>query len=244
MVDLQLMPKLDLHCHLEGAFRTTTLYALYQQQSSFKDNGFADFKGRVSLGGQSASTDVWFEKFFMSVKAITKQEHLVQLTTDCIEDAYQDGIIYREIRYAPYFIHDLTGLAIEAIIEAVIEGNRQGQEKFPVKTELILIAQQPDGLAKAEHIVQLAHRYQHVGVDIASLINEPPLEIYRPAMQKAKELGLHITIHAGEFQGADSVRTALIDLGAERIGHGIHFEVAILLLDHLQDCLILYRANP
>lgn len=217
--------KIELHCHLEGAFRAATLLKLNQLSDpiTYADMTLQDYLPEVCLLGQSApfsGEGSWFEKFVNSLKPIQTQEDLARLTYDCIDDAHNDGIIYRELRYAPYFIEDLTPLSKEEGIEAILEGQRRAAVSLPVHTELIMIAQQSDGIEKCETVVDLALKYNHVAVDIAGLQNDLPLETYILPMRHAKENGLHITIHSGEFEGAESVRVAVEQLGADRIGHG------------------------
>lgn len=208
------LAKLDIHCHLEGAFRVSTLQALYARE------GLAVESDRLSLNGRVAGFRDWFDIFIKGIEAIKTQDDLARLTYDCVQDAYLDGIIYRSLRYAPYFIEAFSPLSKEQAIEAVIEGQRQAANDFPVHTELIMIAQQSDGEEAAFHIVRLADQYNHVAVDIAGAVDNHPLSMYVEPMHFAKEKGLHITIHAGEFEGAESVRVAIEELGAERIGHG------------------------
>lgn len=160
------------------------------------------------------------------------------LSYDFVKRQAKQNIIYTEVRYSPHLLAkggDIGGTETVdpiPVVDAVTRGLRRGEKDFGIMVNQILccIAWRPDW---ADDVVQLAHDKRTdspcaiVGVDIAAgeehfdkdgfpHLHEPHFE----AFQRAKELGLNITIHAGEVGGSDFVQRAVNEYGATRIGHG------------------------
>lgn len=165
-------------------------------------------------------------------------ELIERLAYDFAKRQAKQNIIYTEVRYSPHLLSkggDIGGTEVVdpvPVINAVTQGLRRGEKDFGIIINQILccIAWRPDW---ADEVIQLAHDRRNdapcaiVGVDIAAgeehfdkdgfpHLHEPHFE----AFQRAKELGLNITIHAGEVGGSAFVRRAVDEYGAMRIGHG------------------------
>jgi adenosine deaminase len=227
-LDIPALPKAHLHLHLEGSIRPTTILDLYRRQgSSFADLTLNQVIARAQMTPADTSFFDFLGKFEFIMPCIHTADDLGRVTRETIADAHADGVCYVELRFCPHFIEAWTGIPALASIEAVIEGAQVGQADYPdVVTTLTLIIDQTRGDAAGEEAVRWAARYYNHGVgtssvDIACDPNVCPLTDYEPACTLARDLGVGITVHAGETQGPQSVRVAVERLHATRIGHGI-----------------------
>lgn len=219
-------PKLDLHCHLEGAMRPATILDLYRQNhNQHLTSTVEDIIPLVQINGTEQGFHDWLPLFDTARRAIQTQDDIVRITVEAVEDAARENVVYFELRYSPFFINEVNDLAPEAVVAAAIEGRRQAAARFPdLPVEMILIAQQTGGEAECNAVVDLAEQYRDAGhgsVDIAGDMTRLPLDLYGPIFTRAHDAGLNITVHAGELAPAYTVRTAVEELHASRVGHGI-----------------------
>lgn len=164
---------------------------------------------------------------------------LEQLAFDFCKRQAEQKIIYTEVRYNPHllaengsFVKSNKPIDPRPVIDAITKGLRCGEKEFGITVNQILccITWRPDW---AEEIIDLAYEFRNnvpcavVGVDIAAgeehfdSIQHPDLyEPHYKAFQKAQELGLNITMHAGEVAGTKNIEIAVEKFGATRIGHG------------------------
>jgi adenosine deaminase len=241
-VNTVLLPKVHLHLHLEGAIRPTTLLELYREQGGANAHlTLEQVTQRAQITAQDVTFADFLAKFAFIMPALRQPEHLVRITREALADAAADGVRYVELRFSPHYIQRYSGLHPFAAIEAVIEGLSHGLAEYPdVEATLTLIIDQARGPEAGEEAVAWAARYQGPqtrlnAIDIAGDPSRHPLEAYARACRQARDLGLGITVHAGETQGPASVRTAIEVLGTSRIGHGIRAvedpEVLALVLE-------------
>lgn len=134
------------------------------------------------------------------------------------------GLLYAEVRFAPQ-LHTRHGLRQEQAVQAVLAGLAQAEKESPdFHSQAILCCMRGGGQAENQETIELTAQYLGQGVcaaDLAGAEGLYPTADYRNIFARAKDLGLPFTIHAGEAAGPESVRTA-VELGAARIGHGVH----------------------
>jgi adenosine deaminase len=160
-----------------------------------------------------------YVKYFDDAIAVMQsQEALERIAFELCEDSAAENIDYLEVRWAPR-LHLRNGLTVEQVIESVLAGLRAG----PVDAVAIVCAMRQhsveDNVALARSAGPFAGRGV-VGFDLAGDEARYPAERQRPAFEAARAAGLHLTCHAGEAGEPSSVEEAL-DLGAERIAHGV-----------------------
>ena len=151
------------------------------------------------------------------------RDALRRVAAECAEDLAADGVVYAEVRYAPEQ-HLEGGLTLDEVVDAVNEGLREGERrtggKITVRRAAHRHAAHP-ALPGDSRAHRRAPRPRVAGFDIAGgEIGNPPAA-HLPAFQHLKRANCHITIHAGEAVGAESVHEAVQVCGAERIGHGV-----------------------
>lgn len=222
--EIRRWPKVDLHCHLEGAIRPATIHDLYSRNHGAAAPTLEELLPQIQVTGQEQSLFDFLAKFDAIMPCLKSEADLERITLEVAADAVADGIVYREIRFCPHFIADFTGMSPRAATEAVVRAKEQAEAVFPILLELILIVPQYGGEQIGNETVDLALAYANQGVravDVAGDIRQFNLETYGRVFSRAAEAGLGITIHAGEVTPADTVRLAIEVLHANRIGHGI-----------------------
>ncbi len=211
-MDMRSLPKVELHRHLEGAVRPATILDLFRKnRREYLDTPLCEILPRIQITGFERSLADFLARFEFFMPCIHTASDISRITAEAIEDCANDGIVYAELRFSPAFIRRLTGLSYSEAVEAVLEGARGAGPAIPVN--FILIVPQPEGERVAWDTVRLAADYLSNGVT--------GVEEYARAVAWARANGLGVTVHAGEAQGPSSVRVAVEQLGATRIGHGV-----------------------
>lgn len=222
--DMRSFPKVELHRHLEGAVRPATILDLFRRnRREYLDASLCEILPRVQITGSERSLADFLSKFEFFMPCIQTASDISRITSEAIEDCAVDGIVYAELRFSPAFIRRLTGLSYLEAVEAVLQG-AQAAASHDIAVNFILIVPQPAGERVAWDTVRLAADYLSngvTGVDIADDTRALGLEEYVRPMAWARANGLGVTIHAGEAEGPSSVRVAVEQLGAGRIGHGV-----------------------
>lgn len=215
------LPKVELHHHLDGAVRPETIIELagkYGVELPEKDPvKLADWFHR---GADRKSLALYLEGFGLVLKVMQTEEALTRIARENLEDLAEHNVAYAEIRFAPELCVE-GGLNLESIVEAVLEGLRQGKEKTGVCFGLILCAMRDreNSLEIAELAVSFRTKGA-VGFDIAGDEHGHPPKKHLEAFHYIQNRNFNITIHAGEAFGVESIWQSIQVCGAHRIGHG------------------------
>jgi adenosine deaminase len=219
-LDLVALPKVQLHCHLEGTVRGETFRALAAKYG-------------VELGERADPARTYaFETFgeflllFAKVsETLRRPEDFAMIARDYVADAAAQGVVYAEIFISPsvwtFFHHELD---IRATVEAIRTALDEAGGPHGLEVALIADLTRNFGPERAEAIARQAVTLRDLGVIGVGLGGDEsrfPPELYERAYANARDGGLHGVVHAGEAAGAVSVRNAIDVLGAERIGHGV-----------------------
>jgi adenosine deaminase len=152
---------------------------------------------------------------------------LERVAYELVEDMAREHVIYAEIRYAPQLLMR-RGLSIQDAIDAVTAGLQEARKTLGVRTGQLICCLRHDPSALSHEVAQYAisnwRPGRVVGLDLAADEALYPGFPHRTAFRLARGVGMPRTVHAGEAAGADSVREAIMLLGAQRIGHGVHLE--------------------
>ncbi|HDL85114.1 MAG TPA: adenosine deaminase [Candidatus Acetothermia bacterium] len=220
---VQGLPKFDLHVHLDGSMRPETVIELAQFLPP--DRRFPpDFDLHKALTPpQRCTLEEYLQAFKITGAVLQSEETLERAAYELCEDAAREDVIYMEIRFAP-LLHVKQGLFPNQVIESVLTGMRRAEETYPFRTSLIVCGLKHEPPERSIETAQLGAEYRDAGVvgfDLAGPENGFPPALHHEAIEIARRSGLHVTIHAGEGCCPAHIREA-IDLGAERIGHGVY----------------------
>lgn len=205
------MKKVELHVHLDGSIRPTTI-------SELLNIDLEDAINESTLKTKAKSLKEYLEKFDIPLKIMQTKDNLERVAKELAEDLRNDNVIYTEIRFAPNK-HVNNGLTLDEVVTSILKGLK----KVPIKTNLILCMMRGDSYQENLNVIKLAKKYLNKGVvaiDLAGNEASYPVMEYQELFKIAKKEGIPFTIHAGEGDGFESVKNA-IQLGAKRIGHGI-----------------------
>ena len=222
-------PKVDLHLHLDGSFRTSTIWELVLKQGVPMPAGsLEEYEAWMEKCSNAEDVNDFLKMFDAPLQVMQDRESIIRVTKELIEDLAKLGLEYAEIRFAPQ-LHTAKGLSQREAIEAVLEGRRQGMEENPSIYIGIITCMMCQGTEKVNwdanmETATICHEYLDKGVvclDLAGAEGIVPLSNFAPLFKKAQELGTPCICHAGDSQDWRTVKDA-IDMGALRIGHGHH----------------------
>jgi adenosine deaminase len=221
-------PKVLLHDHLDGGLRPATVVDLAEVSGyrSLPTTDVDELAGWFASASGSGSLERYLETFGHAVGVMQERDGLVRVAAECAEDLAGDGVVYAEVRFAPE-LHVERGLALDAVVEAVLEGFRLGTERAAraghrIRVGCLLTAMRH--AARSREIAELAVRYRDdgvVGFDIAGAEAGFPPTRHLDAFEFVRQQNGHFTIHAGEAFGLPSIWEALQWCGADRLGHGM-----------------------
>ena len=222
-------PKLDLHLHLDGSVPPETLFQLAKEQGvPVPGETLAGYLEYIRRCAQCGSVNEYLKMFDLPVAVMQDRNSLTRVTRELICLLYRQNLAYAEIRFAPQ-LHTRKGLSQAGAVEAVLAGREQGLKECPgfdvgILCCMMCIGPETANWKENAETVEVTRAYLDrgvVGLDLAGAEGIVPLKNFAPLFQRAAELGIPCTCHAGDSQGPDTVRDAM-DFGARRIGHGHH----------------------
>jgi adenosine deaminase len=216
-------PKVLLHDHLDGGLRPATIVELAREvgYDGLPSTDVDELNRWLTGAAQRGRLELYLEAFQHTVAVMQTREALIRVAAECAEDLAADGVVYAEVRFAPE-LHVDSGLSLDQVVEAVLEGFRRGSSGRPITVYALLTAMRT--AARSLEIAELAVRHRDAGVvgfDIAGAEAGSPPSRHLDAFQYVARENFHITIHAGEGFGLPSIWEALQWCGAERLGHGV-----------------------
>lgn len=240
---LHALPKVELHVHLVGSASVSTVL------------GLATRHGATNVPSDPAELAAYYEfrdfahfvDIYATVNAlVVGPADITDLVVGLARDAAAGGVRYAEVTVTP-MSHVRLGIAPAAVADALVEGRERAAAEHGVELGWIFDSAGELGVDNAWDTLEwvLDHRPEGtVGFGLAGVeIGVGRAEFVRP-FTVAREAGLRSLPHAGETTGPATVWSALHDLGAERIGHGIHAVTDPRLLDHLAEHRIPLEVCP
>lgn len=223
---IKAMPKIDLHRHFEGSLRLPTLLEIARKYSlDLPAHDIDGLRPHVQITDDPPDPDVFLGKFHVLRHFYRSPEAIQQLAYEVVADAALDNIHYLELRFSPQAQARVRGFPLEDVTDWVIEAAQQAAHDFNIQVGLIISLVRHEPLEQARQVAEIAFARRHkgiVGLDLAGDEVKYHALPFQSIFRDAKEAGLGITIHAGEWTDAEKVRHAVEYLKADRIGHGIH----------------------
>lgn len=223
MIDSTL-PLLDLHRHLDGNIRPATIWQLAQKNDiTLPTTQFEKFIPYVQIQHSEANLLAFLKKLDWGVAVLKDIDDVKRVAYENVEDAFNAGLHYAELRFSPYYMAMNHNLSITDVVSAVIDGVHAGVKSFDIKINLIGILSRTFGVKQCQLELEalLTHKENLVAIDLAGDEYNFPGELFVEHFKQVRNAGLQVTIHAGEAGGAKSVWQAITELGATRIGHGV-----------------------
>jgi len=191
----------------------------------------------VQVSDPKPGVMAFIEKFEWMIGILVDYDTCRRVAYEVVADAAKEGIDYEELRYSPWFMASAHRLDVEGVIEAVTDGIRSAERAFDIKVNQLGILSRHYGpdIAWRELNHLLAYRDEITGLDLAGDEANFPGTLFVEHFKRARDVGWHITAHAGESAGPESIWQAIDELGAERIGHAVHAPEDPALMDALRE---------
>ena len=216
------MPKADLHCHLDGSLRPSTLLDLSTERGLTLPGHTASALGAWMRVDDARHLEDYLARFEVTLAAMQDTVALERIAYEFVLDASLDGVRYIEARFCPA-LHVRGGLSLDDVMQAVLRGLARGQKETGALARVIVCALRSVAWPHALEMAELAVAYKGQGVvafDLAGGELGNPASAHALAFDFARQHDLAVTVHAGEGDGPASIREALHRCGADRIGHG------------------------
>lgn len=236
------MPKVELHLHLEGAAPPAFIRGLAKEKK-------ADIGGIFDERGNYKYKDFWdFLKVYEAATSVlTSPEDYARLVLAVLEESAQSGVVYSETFLSPDFCGGRDVGAWREYLHAMREAADKAERDMGITLRGIITCIRHFGPDKARETALCAAETAGdwiVGFGIAGDEKVGQPKDYLWSFDCAREAGLRLTAHAGEWGGPDSVRDAVRDLGVERIGHGVRAIEDLALVDELAERGIVLEVCP
>jgi adenosine deaminase len=216
------MPKADLHCHLDGSLRPSTLLELSTERGLTLPVHTASALGAWMRVDDARHLEDYLARFEVTLAAMQDTVALERIAYEFVLDAALDGVRYIEARFCPA-LHVRGDLSLDDVMQAVLRGLARGQKETGALARVIVCALRSVAWPHALEMAELAVAYKGQGVvafDLAGGELGNPASAHALAFDFARQHDLAVTVHAGEGDGPASIREALHRCGADRIGHG------------------------
>jgi adenosine deaminase/aminodeoxyfutalosine deaminase len=242
------LPKAELHLHLEGAVDPMTLSELSRRHNTPLPEVDNRYGHNPDSGKELSEGDVRalyrykdFQGFLMAFKAVTERlrtpENYELITYRLMQKLKAQNVVYAEV-YVSVGVIYWRGQEFDAIFEGLERGRIRGEHDFGVSLYWIFDAVRHFGVEAAARVFDKASQlraHNVIGIGIGGDERRGPAEWFRELYAKAADQGLRLTVHAGESMGPESIWSALRDLKAERIGHGLTAIEDPALMDYLAE---------
>jgi adenosine deaminase len=234
-MNINKLPKISLHDHLDGGLRPQTIIELAEEIGLELPAKNAKELEQWFLESCNSGSLVEYLKTFDITTAVMQTKHGIErVAREFVEDLHADGVVYGEIRWAPEQ-HLNQGLSLDEVVDAVQDGIEQGIEAVEaaggfIRTgQLVTAMRQND---RALEIAELAVRHRDngvVGFDIAGPEAGFPASNHKASFDYLAEQMFPTTVHAGEADGIESIRDAILSGRALRLGHGVRIYQDLLM---------------
>lgn len=217
-------PLIDLHRHLDGSVRLTTILELGRQHHLPLPAWDVDsLRPHIQVTQPQPGVMEFIRKFQWMVGVMADYDAVWRIAYENVLDAQQEGLDYVELRFSPWFMAEPHHLDAKQVTAAVVDGVRSACLATGMKASLIGILSRTYGVETAWQELQalLVYADDLIAIDLAGDEANYPGEWFVPHLRLAREKGLQVTVHAGEAAGAESIWQAVRELGARRVGHAV-----------------------
>lgn len=235
---IQQLPKVELHCHLDGSLRFNTVLALAEQQKVKLPSEHEDeLKKLLQPGFDCKSLVDYLKAFDITLSVLQTPEALTRTAYELIEDLAAENVKYVEVRYSP-ILHQQQDMNLTVILDAVLDGLKMGERDFGVKFGVIVCGIRNIDPKFSMRLAELSVAYKNKGVvafDLAGAEEDYPAREHEDAFHLILKNNINSTVHAGEAYGPASIHQALHYCGSHRIGHGTRLFENGDLLNYVND---------
>ena len=234
---LRKLPKAELHCHLDGSLRPETMLELAKEYRVAMPRDDVDALREYMRVDDARNLEDYLMRFDTTLSVMQSAEALERIAYELAIDVAAEGVRYIEMRYAPP-LNTLRGLSLAAAVEAPLRGIAKAQRETDITGRVIVCSLRHYDPALSMQLAQLAVAYKDrgvVGFDLAGGEIGNPAARHAAAFAFCQEHGLACTCHAGEGDGPESIRQAVHDCHAHRIGHATRLLEDVELAEEIHE---------
>jgi len=219
------LPKVELHRHLEGSLRLDTMVDIARQHGITIPADVLRLSTLVQVQEEDKFTFQNFLSKFNTLRMFYRSPDAIhRITHEAIEDAAKDNVKYMELRFTPVALSRAERFPLQDVIDWVMTSAKEAAQQHDVIVRLIASVNRHENTELAEQVAWISAAYIADGIvalDLAGNEAEFPSQPFYGIFKEARQAGLHVTIHAGEWGPATNVKEAIEELGTDRIGHGV-----------------------
>ena len=234
-IDFKALPKISLHDHLDGGLRPQTIIDIAKETGvDLPTWDSAELAQWFRDQADSGSLVEYLKTFDVTISVMQTREAITRVAREFVLDLAADGVIYGEVRWAPEQ-HLQKGLTLDEVVDAVQDGLEQGMDAVDAMDGFIRTGQLVTAMRhgnRALEIAELAVRHRDngvVGFDIAGAEKGFLPSLHKDAFDYLASEMFPTTVHAGEADGVESIKDAIVSGRAQRLGHGVRITEDILL---------------
>lgn len=197
------MPKVELHCHLDGSLSKEFLMQTLQLSTLDMHT--------IQAPANCQSLAEYLTCFDLPVSALQEKEHIRDAVVDVVRQAAAENVRYMEIRFAPMLSVN-SHLDLENVVQAAVYGCQKAFDRYGVFTNLILCAMRHHSPQQNHLVVRCAREFLGNGVCALDLAGDEaghPNEEFEALFEEARRMEVPVTIHSGECGSARNVALAL-----------------------------------
>lgn len=236
------LPKVELHTHYEGAAPPAFIRGLAKEKN-------VDISKIFTAGGSYAFEGfVPFLRIYEAATTVLQTpEDFKRLGLAVLEEAANNGVIYMESFVSPDFCGGGDVVAWREYLAAMLEAALEAERDFGITSRGIVTCIRHEGPEQAKTAALCAAETVGgfiTGFGMGGDENQGNQRDFKYSFDMAREAGLRLTTHAGEWRGPQEVRDAVQDLGVERVGHGVRAVEDPALVDELAEKGIVLEVCP
>ncbi|XP_068237629.1 adenosine deaminase-like protein isoform X2 [Palaemon carinicauda] len=222
----KMLPKIELHAHLNGSLSDATILRLLQDKRSAGAVDLPDSAEVVIKRGHNRTLEDCFTVFGI-IHCLTDNVSAIEtITRDVIQDFVAENVRYLELRTTPKVIPEK--MTKEQYIETVLNVMVEEMQRSDIIVRLLLSIDRARGVGDAWDTLKIAKKYKNTnkykdlvcGLDVSGNPNAGNLCEYLPVLQEAKESGFKLAVHLAEIPNDSETLAILKSKLVDRIGHG------------------------
>ncbi len=223
---LHTLPKIDLHRHMEGSLRLSTLAEIAREHGlDIEKYDVESLRPLVQMVDDEPDFQTFLAKFTLLRKFYNSRESVMRIAYEAVADCAHDNVKYLELRFNPVAQAHHQGFSFEDVANWVIAAVKQAEAEFDITVRLIIqLGRHEPQFARQLAELAVAHKNDGVvALDLAGDEEHYSAEKFITVLRWAKSQGMFITAHAGECKNcpAENIIEAVEVLHADRIGHGV-----------------------
>lgn len=217
------IPKTDLHVHIDGSMRVSTIWELSKEQGvDLGSRSKRELESKLLVGDECKSLVDYLRIFDITLKVLQEPQGLERAAYELAIDAAAENVWYMEVRYSPV-LHLKRDMTASDSVDAVLRGLQRAEKETGIRTGIIICGIRQISPDVSLELAELAIAYKNHGVvafDLAGQEKDYPAKKHREAFYRILNNNINTTVHAGEAFGPKSIHQAIHYCGAHRIGHG------------------------